>query len=133
MIVVDSNVLAYFWIRGEMTPLAEAAFRKDSDWASTTLWRSEFRNVLVGYLRRKELTMEQALRAFEGAAAQIGERELAVPTNQVLYYAQQSTCSAYDCEFVALAEQLGVTLVTCDSQILRDLPLRAVHLKDFVK
>lgn len=133
MIVVDSNVLAYFWIRGEMTPLAEAAFRKDPEWASTTLWRSEFRNILVGYLRRNELTLEQALLAFEGAATQIGKRELAVPTNQVLYYAMQSTRSAYDCEFVALAEELSVKLVTCDAQILKEFPNIAVGLKDFVK
>jgi predicted nucleic acid-binding protein len=43
-----------------------------------------------------------------------------------------STCSAYDCEFVALAQELGTVLVTMDKQILRDFPDVAVSIDTFV-
>ncbi len=35
---------------------------------------------------------------------------------------QQSRCSAYDCEFVALAMNLGTKLVTEDAALLRAFP-----------
>jgi predicted nucleic acid-binding protein len=34
----------------------------------------------------------------------------------------RSECSAYDCEFVALAKYLGVPLVTADNKLLREFP-----------
>jgi predicted nucleic acid-binding protein len=42
-----------------------------------------------------------------------------------------STCSAHDCEYVALAEDLGATLATSDTQILREFPALTVSLKAF--
>jgi predicted nucleic acid-binding protein len=33
-----------------------------------------------------------------------------------------SSCSAYDCEFVALAQYLDIPLITEDKKILRDFP-----------
>ena len=59
MIVVDSNVLAYLYLPGEHTADAEALLERDPDWASPVLWRSEFRNILAGYLRRRMLTFDQ--------------------------------------------------------------------------
>ena len=43
-----------------------------------------------------------------------------------------SECSAYDCEYVALAEELAVPLVTAYRQLLRTFPDRAISPKDFV-
>ena len=59
MIVVDTNVLAYLYPPGEHTPAAEALFETEPEWAAPIL-RSEFRNILAGYLRRKSLTFDQA-------------------------------------------------------------------------
>lgn len=56
MIVVDTHVLAYFYLPGEHTAAAEALFQKEADWAAPILWRSEFRNILAGYLRRKTIS-----------------------------------------------------------------------------
>ncbi len=52
MIVVDTNVIAYLWLPGARTAAAERLVKKDSDWNAPLLWRSEFRNVLAGCLRR---------------------------------------------------------------------------------
>jgi len=49
MIVVDTNVIAYFWLPGEYTTFAERALNKDNEWAAPILWRSEFRNILPGW------------------------------------------------------------------------------------
>jgi predicted nucleic acid-binding protein len=50
----------------------------------------------------------------------------------ILRLASVSKCSAYDCEFVALAHSLGVPLVTSDAEILDSFPSIAVSPKDFV-
>ena len=42
-------------------------------------------------------------------------------------------CSAYDCEFVAVAHANGVRLLTVDRQILHEFPEVAISLKRFVR
>ncbi|QXL83562.1 type II toxin-antitoxin system VapC family toxin [Comamonas sp. NLF-1-9] len=122
MIVVDTNVLAYLYLPGEHTAAAEALLERQPDWAAPVLWRSELRNVLTGYLRRGLLGFEQASAIQLEAQALMQGAEHEVDSLQVLQLAQHSGCSAYDCEFVALAQQLGVPLVTMDAQILRAFP-----------
>lgn len=122
MIVVDTNVLAYLWLPGERTKAAERLLRKDPDWNAPLLWRSEFRNVLAGCLRRGDLSLDTALQIADGAEGQMRGREFTVPSAQVLTRVDESDCSAYDCEFVALADELGVSLVTSDEKLLKTFP-----------
>ncbi len=61
MIVVDTNVVAYLYLACEFTSHSERLLRQHPDWAVPFLWRSEFRNILAGYIRRKQITCEQAL------------------------------------------------------------------------
>jgi predicted nucleic acid-binding protein len=122
MIVVDTHVLAYLWLPGERTQAAERLLKRDPDWNAPLLWRSEFRNVLAGCLRRGDLSLETALQIADGAERQMNGREFAVPSAQVLARAHESDCSAYDCEFVALADELGVSLITSDDKLLKSFP-----------
>ncbi|MCL2523318.1 MAG: type II toxin-antitoxin system VapC family toxin [Betaproteobacteria bacterium] len=128
MIVVDSNVLAYLYLPGEYTAAAEALLEDDPDWAAPILWRSEFRNILAGYLRRGQLTFEQAHALQSEAEDLLGGAEYEVDSRSVLELVRDSECSAYDCEFVALAKQLRTRLVTMDGKVLRSFPGIAVAL-----
>lgn len=122
MIVVDSNILAYLFLPGEFTAGAEALLHRDPDWAAPLLWRSEFRNILAGYLRRGTLSFDQALALQHEAEDLMAATEFPVDSHGVLELVQASDCSAYDCEFVALARDLGVRLVTMDRKLLRAFP-----------
>ncbi len=53
MIVADSNIIAYLYLPSDYTGLAERLLEKDPYWVAPMLWRSELRNVLAAYLRRK--------------------------------------------------------------------------------
>jgi predicted nucleic acid-binding protein len=128
MIVVDTNVLAYLYLPGEFTTAAEALLERDPDWAAPILWRSEFRNILAGYLRRKALTFDQAHGLQREAESLLEGAEHDVDSLAVLELVRDSDCSAYDCEFVALAMQLNARLVTMDGKLLRAFPKRAVAL-----
>jgi predicted nucleic acid-binding protein len=99
---------------------------KDQAWAAPLLWRSEFRNALVGLLRRGDVTRQEADRLVEAAEEWMSGREFTVESRAVLRLAAESSCSAYDCEFVAVAQELGLTLVTADRQLLKAFPETAV-------
>ena len=128
MIVVDSNVVAYLYLPGDYTEKAEALLEHDADWAAPLLWRSEFRNILAGYMRRKTLTFEAARDLQLEAESLLAGAEHEVDSRQVLELVRDSDCSAYDCEFVALAMTLGVKLVTVDAKLLKAFPKYAVAL-----
>ncbi len=128
MIVVDSNVLAYLYLPGEYTAAAEALFERDPEWALPILWRSEFRNILAGYMRRRSLTYAQAHELQREAEGLLTGSEFELESLPILELVRDSDCSAYDCEFVALAIKLGTKLVTMDSKLLRAFPTRAVAL-----
>ena len=128
MIVVDSNVLAYLYLPGEYTTAAETLLEQDSDWAAPILWRSEFRNILARYLRRKAITFEQANSLQREAESLLEGAEFEVESLVVLELVRDSDCSAYDCEFIALAMKLDTKLITMDKKLLRAFPKRTIAL-----
>ena len=132
MIVVDTNIIGYLYLASEQSALAEQALLKAPEWAAPLLWRSELRNVLALYMRRDLLSVDDARRIMDEAESLMQGREFEVASLQVLGLVAASTCSAYDCEFVALAETLGVSLLTVDQQILKQFPTLAVSLDVFV-
>ncbi len=133
MIVVDTNLLVYLYVPSARTAKAEAVFEQDPLWVSAYLWRSEFRNTLVGLVRQGNLSLETVQHMAQRAESFMAGREYTVVTDQVLRLAGESRCSAYDCEFVTVAQDLGVPLVTADRQLLRAFPATAVNLDEFVR
>ncbi len=132
MIVVDTNVLAYRWLPGSLSDMADAVAAKDPEWTAPPLWRSEMRNVVAGYLRLGRLTEADALAVLQKAAASLGGREREVSDAEVVALVRSSGCSAYDCEYAALALRLGVPLVTEDRQLRAAFPGTAMSLREFV-
>jgi predicted nucleic acid-binding protein len=126
MIVVDTNVIAYLFLRGDFAPRAEAWLREDREWAAPMLWRSEFRNLLAGYLRRKQLNFESVREIQREAEALLIGNEHEADSQRVLELVRDSDCSAYDCEFVSVAMRLGVKLLTADGKVLKAFPRQTV-------
>ena len=133
MIVADTNLIVHLGIRSEWTSIAEQVFGKDPEWHAPVLWRSEFRSTLASHLRAGLMTYEHALDAMDEAERFMLDRgDHWVDLTSVLSLVAESTCSAYDCEFVALARHLGVPLITSDSQLLREFPNVAAAPAEFV-
>ena len=132
MIVVDTNVIAYLWLPSEFTHLAEKLLKKDNHWVTPSLWRSEFRNVVALFYRKKLITYEQSLEIILNAENQLSGSEYTVNSLKVMEKVKMSKCSAYDCEYVALAETLHCKLITYDKKILKSFPIIATDLRKFV-
>lgn len=122
MIVVDTNVVAYLLLPGPHTALVDDLLIQQPEWAAPPRWRSEWRNVLAGYLRRGVLNLDQALALQQQAEHLVIRHEEPVSSQAVLQLVASSRCSAYDCEFVAAAQQLRVPLVTADRAVLSAFP-----------
>ena len=96
MIVVDTNLIAYLLINGEQTRRAESVKRRDPDWVAPVLWRSEFRNLLLLYIRQGIFDLDHAINLLENAEEIMLKREHTISSLLVMKLATASRCSAYD-------------------------------------
>jgi predicted nucleic acid-binding protein len=133
VIVVDTNLIAYLLIDGTNTRTAERVLDADDDWCASLLWRSELRNVLARRMRDGDCELSDAVEAWRLAAALLAEREFQPNGEHVLRLAASSRCSAYDCEFVAVARDLGVPLVTFDREVVRRFGEVAVEARSVAR
>jgi predicted nucleic acid-binding protein len=131
MIVVDTNLIGYLFLSAERTAQAEMVLKRDPNWVAPLLWRSEMRNVLVNYMRKGILTWEDCLEIMDEATELMRGGEYEIVSADVLRLASRSKLSAYDCEFVALAQDLGVPLVTVDVQVVSEFPETAISLQEY--
>lgn len=130
MIIADTNIIAYLLLPTSYSDSAEKLYRFDPHWVAPILWKSEFRNVLTLYLRKKLITPGTALKLQDTAESIMLHNEFDVASSQVFNLVERSACSAYDCEFVALAEYLNCPLVTQDKKVLGSFPSIAVSIED---
>jgi hypothetical protein len=81
------------------------------------------------------LAGHQVLRLCEDAdGIRGGEQALAdIEGEDVLELSIANGCSAYDGEFVLLAQDLGATLVTADPKLVSRFPATAVALSSFAR
>lgn len=132
MIVVDANLVGYFFIEGEFTPLTLQVFEKDPDWYAPLLWQSEMRSIVTKHFRFQGMTFDKSQLVMNEAHDLMFEHERNVSSNLVIELVALSKCTSYDCEYVALAKEMNLTLVTFDKDIMRDFPQIAVSPQDFV-
>ena len=122
MIVVDVNVVVYFFVEGEKTPLARDLMRRDSDWQLPTLWRHEYLNVLATLVREGHAALADAQQLWRRAIDVLAHRERSADMELALALAAENRISAYDAQYVALAKQLHTVCVTQDKRLLAAFP-----------
>lgn len=132
MLVADTTLISYFTIEGDFTEEALAVRKRDPEWAAPLLWRSEFMNVLWLYIQREVFELSLAFEHLDTAEDLIAGRSYQPAPPAVLRLAAESGCSAYDCQYVQLAKDLDVPLVTHDKEVLGAFPRVALRAEDFL-
>ncbi len=122
MIVVDTNILAYFYLSTDRSEQAEQLFRMCPDWHAPILWRSEFRSVLSQYMHKNIIDLSDANSIMQECERLMAGKEYEIASHQVLSLIDKSRCSAYDCEYVALAKHLMVPFITEDRKLTKIFP-----------
>lgn len=131
MIVVDNDVISYFWLDAGRTEAARRARTRDADWHAPRPWRSGFRNVLYQHMAHRGLSRADAQQIAETVEADLDGATYTVSSADVLCLSDEADHPTYDCEYVALAQELNVTLVTGDETVADLFPAPAVLLEDF--
>jgi predicted nucleic acid-binding protein len=129
VIVVDTNVISYLLIRGDRSEAVDRLLDADGEWIAPRLWIDEFLNVLATYERNGLLSADQTAPILIDALSLMEESSYEIPPERVLSVARRTTCSAYDSQYIALAEDLGLKLYTCDRKVLKNCPDLAVEPK----
>jgi len=132
VIVVDSNVIVYCWVSGARSDIAQRLRAADPGWHVPILWRSEVRNALAGFMRQDAMSLARARGILHHIESELAGFEHLPAGDAVLEILTRSQLSAYDAEFVALAEELGVVLVTEDKMVLKTFPSLAVSMERFL-
>jgi len=133
VIVVDTNILIYLYLPGPQTELCNELLTHDANWASPTIWRSEFCNTLLLYLRKDLITTDVAIQIINAAEDLVGGNGLKPNPLDVMQLALDSRCTFYDCEFIATARSLATILVTEDKALLKAFPNDAFSLTTALK
>lgn len=122
MIVVDTNIIIALYIENPHQDEIDMLFLRDPLWLAPSLWRSEFRNALLQYIRHNTITLDRAMTIMDASEKLMEMAEFEPVSADILRLAVGSGCSAYDCEYVALARTLGTSLITYDRKLLSSFP-----------
>jgi len=131
MIVADANLVTYYYLPGPFQPLAQKIIQKDSVWLVPPIFISEFRNILLGFVRKEKLNKKDATELAVRVELIFSQRTKIISSVQTMDVACDSGCSAYDAEYIALAQMMDIKLVTNDKFLLATFPKVAVSLEDF--
>lgn len=74
------------------------------------------------YERSGLIDSGESLSLLKDALALMDGQSYEVPPERILGVARRTGCSGYDSQYVALAEDLGTKLYTCDKKVLRMCP-----------
>jgi predicted nucleic acid-binding protein len=132
MIVVDTNLLIKLVLKQSDSSQAYAVYLRDSNWVMPELWQHEFLNVLANYLRFDNTPYDQLLQSWEKAIMLFADGAQPVNMPLALKIAGERNITAYDAQYLALAQTLGVPLITEDRKLRLAAPELTLSMQEFL-
>ncbi len=132
MIVVDSSVISFLFLEGELTESVKELHRIDSEWITPPILNHEMLNILavVGTADQAVAPMEEIWRDIR---ALLGSRQQVPDPLRSLHLAIELEISGYEAQYVALAQQLNMPLVTEEQRLLEQLPDLCLSIEEALK
>jgi len=132
MIVVDVNIVAYLLIEGEKTDLARAFWERENDWHLPQLWIHEFLNLLATSERAGHLKLTRCLEVLGAAWTLFDSKTHLVDPRETLRVASRYRLTAYDAQYVALAQSMQTLLISEDGKLRRAVPGCVRSMRSFL-
>ena len=132
MIVVDSSVISFLFLEGELTESVKELHRIDSEWITPPILNHEMLNILavVGTADQAVAPMEEIWRDIR---ALLGSRQQVPDPLRSLHLAIELKISGYEAQYVARAQQLNMPLVTEEQRLLEQLPDLCLSIEEALK
>jgi predicted nucleic acid-binding protein len=128
MIVVDVNIVVYLLTDMPRHGLARQLYQRNSIWVLLPLWRHELLNVLATLTRQEVLERDAAFQVWHRALGLFSHRERQPDMEQALSLSIEQGISSYDAQYVVLARELDILLVSEDKKLQRILPNHVISL-----
>jgi predicted nucleic acid-binding protein len=125
MIVVDANIIGYFFLPGAQSEAVVRLRATDSEWVAPRLWLDEFANLLCTCERVGKMSSSSAEEILKKALTLMSGASYTIAPVQILEVSCRTGCSGYDSQYIALAENLAAPLYTFDKKILQSCPYLA--------
>jgi predicted nucleic acid-binding protein len=122
MLVVDTNIIAPFYIRGADTERVLELHRSDNLWRTDPLALIEFSNILATYQRSRYLTTSEARACLTAAERFLRPFYVHLTHETALTIAIRYGVNTYDARFLAVALHLNTRLVTEDKKLRAAAP-----------
>jgi predicted nucleic acid-binding protein len=97
------------------------------------LWHHEFLNVLASYHRFDRVPLTRLLPAWSTARALFDDSTHRIDMPQALRIAGERNITAYDAQFVTLAQDRRAPLITHDRRLLRAVPDLALTARQYLE
>lgn len=133
MIVADTNLVAQLILKLDQTEIAQDIYRRDPEWLMPELWRHEFLNVLANYLRFDHVQPERLALAWQSANLLFADSVRQPDMLLALKLAGERNTSAYDAQYLALAQTLGLPLVTEDRKLRQAAPDLTLSMREYLE
>jgi predicted nucleic acid-binding protein len=122
VVFVDKNLVADLLIDGDHTEVAQELRCRDPDWRNEAFLLVEFTNVLASSIATKRMSNTLAEDILSEAITLLDGKLVRIAHASVLSIAVRYRVTAYDARFLAVAQQLGIPLVTQDAKLRSAAP-----------
>jgi predicted nucleic acid-binding protein len=122
MLVVDTNIIAPFYIRGADTERVLELYLSDNLWRTDPLALIEFSNILATYQRSRYLTTSTARACLIEAERFLHPHYVHLTHETALTIAIRYRVTTYNARFLAVALHLNTRLVTEDKKLRAAAP-----------
>jgi len=131
MIVVDASVVAFLFIDGEESGIVRKLYQRDPEWVTPPILNHEMLTILaaVGSMEGDSTAVEAIWREVRGV---LGTRQQIPDPVRSLRLAVELGISGYDAQYLALAAQLHLPLLSCERRLLDALPGRVVNPESYL-
>ena len=131
MIVPGFDMIAFFYLEGDLTEKAEALFTIDSEWCVPFLWRTLFRSMLAHAISIHAIDLKHGKKLFISAESFLSGKEYGINDILSLQIQKEKNCSASDAEFIALAEEIDIPLITENVKVKKMFPDRVMSVAEY--
>ena len=131
--VIDTSILIPAFVDAPISASARRVVDPKAKWILPPLWRFEFTSAMVTLVRAGEIDSATAFGMMDDARTSVVNREVPVDQNQVLRTAVRYKISAYDAQYISLAEEYGTVCVTADEELLKKVPDHTISLARLLK
>jgi predicted nucleic acid-binding protein len=121
VIVADASVVTFLFLEGELSGIVRELYTTDPEWVTPPILNHEMLNILaaVGSAEGNVQGMEELWREARGV---LGSRQQIPDPQRSLRLAIELGISGYQAQYLALADQLKLPLLTTDALLLDLLP-----------